>query len=246
LARRRHLPNAPIVEAVIDLRVRLKPDFNLKDLRDLATSISKDYPTCKERNLIAGSFEIKGDKPINTIKDQGIVGYLCEKADRKDIVQFRKDGFTFSRMKPYTNWDSVYNEAKRLWNLYLKKTHPIVIDRVAVRYINRFDLPIDTDVRRYLKSGPNIPKRISQEYEEFFDRVVISEKELKAAIIQTITKGSSPGYINYILDIDAFSTNTKELDDKQLWEVISKLRVLKNHIFFNLITEKAVRELKWQ
>ncbi len=43
-------------------------------------------------------------------RDEGIQGYFYKSDDGKNIARFRKDGFTFSRLKPYTDWESVLVE----------------------------------------------------------------------------------------------------------------------------------------
>jgi len=44
-----------------------------------------------------------GDR-IGATAQQDIVGSVFFSVDRKQIVQLRCDGFTFSRLAPYDNW----------------------------------------------------------------------------------------------------------------------------------------------
>ncbi len=41
--------------------------------------------------------------------------------DRLNVAQFRRDGFTFNRLRPYTKWEEIRPEALRLWQLYTAK-----------------------------------------------------------------------------------------------------------------------------
>ncbi len=65
--------------------------------------------------------------------------YVSE--DEVKLVQFRLDGFTFNRSKPYTSWEQVFPEAFGLWKEYVSLAAPEFVNRIAVRYINRLDLP---------------------------------------------------------------------------------------------------------
>jgi len=244
MARIRHLNKAPIVEAVIDIRVKLQPDFDVQNLALLPKEISDQYPSCEPRKLISGSLGIKDGKTINTLEDKGIHGYLCKTSDDKNIVQFKKDGFTFSRLTPYPKWEDIIIETKRLWEKYRSVTSPIIVDRVATRFINRIDLLIPVDLDKYFVAPPKLPKTLPQGINEFFNRVVVSENELTANIIQTTTQGTKPGYGSIILDIDTFSEQVGGIKEEDIWRILGRLRVLKNRIFFGMLKEEMVKELK--
>jgi uncharacterized protein (TIGR04255 family) len=244
VARIRHLDNAPITEALIDLRVKLEPNFVVTELHEIAQQISNGYPSCEPRRLIAGSLGIKEGKPINTLEDKGIQGFFCKSADNRKIAQLRIDGFTYSLLAPYTRWQDIVSEAKKLWSAYQSKTKPIIIDRVATRYINRIDLPLPVDLDKFLQAGPKLPKSLPQELKEFFVRTVTGKDDLNAIIIQTITESPKPGFAGILLDIDVSYSNIEGIKDDEIWPTIGRLRDLKNRIFFGLITEKTVGLLK--
>jgi uncharacterized protein (TIGR04255 family) len=47
-----HLSKAPIVEAVIDFRVKLPSDFKLEVFHPLRTQLAEDYPGFEEQQII--------------------------------------------------------------------------------------------------------------------------------------------------------------------------------------------------
>ncbi len=112
--------------------------------------------------------------------------------DEKQIVQFRIDGFTLNRIRPYTNWKELFPEALRLWKYYLDFTSVDHVPRVAVRHINRIDLPLPVkDFRDHLTVPPDIPEGLPQMLSSFLTRVVIEDNETKASAIvtQALEKG---------------------------------------------------------
>jgi len=244
MARQRHLNKAPITEAIIDFRVILPSGFEPQEFSNLSVDLSGRYPKNEPRRIITGAFGMEKGKPfIETPEDKGIQGYIYKSEDEKNVVQFRLDGFTFNRLYPYTEWESVLSEAKNLWQLYSSKSKPELITRIAVRYINRLDLQLPIkDFEEYLTAPPKIPASLPQEVSRFLTRIVIHDADITANIIQSLDKSPKPDHVGIILDIDVFKIKEKSGFDKvNVWTEFEKLRELKNRIFFESITEKTAR-----
>lgn len=247
MAEERHLKNAPITEALIDLRI--KPPLELTALKDTLPAIKKEigdrYPEQKEQHEFKGGFGIKEGLPIvKQPRDLGIRGYLFKSRDKLQLVQFRRDGFTLNRLKPYTRWESVTTEAKDLWNIYCKNASPKLVSRIAVRYINHLNIPLPvTDFRDYLTAPPPVPESAPQVVRSFLTRVVVhdSEKQLDANITQAMERSIKPDFINIIIDIDAYKSGGFDIQTEEIWEILNQLRHLKNTIFFGSITEKTAK-----
>jgi len=243
VARKRYLKNAPIVEAIIDFRVRLPDGFDPQEFSSLKKDLSSKYPKMEKGRMITGSIKIKDDKPIvEPPTDMGIKGYRFTSRDEKEVVQFRIDGFTFSRLQPYTKWEQVLDEAKRLWELYRSKASPQAVDRIAVHYINRLDIPSPLrDLGDYLTAPPVLPETLPQELSQYLLRLLVHENDLAAGIIQALVKSPKRAHIGIILDIDVFKVSEGGINDESIWPTFDRLRELKNRIFFGLITEETTR-----
>src|SRR5689334_8712067 len=122
--------NAPITEAVIDLRVKLSPGVTLASLENLHNSVKARYPGKKKRLHVHGEFSA-GDQ-LGAAARQETMGFAFESESGKEIFQARLDGFTFSRLRPYGNWPELRDEAQRLWSIYRSAADPVSITRVAV------------------------------------------------------------------------------------------------------------------
>ena len=109
------LRNAPITEALIDFRIKIKEGFDVAQIEALHDVLSGQYPGKKTRHRLEGRFEFKkGEKPVS-LSTEAVDGYIFTSADQKQVFQARIDGFTFNRLKPYDKWETFRNEAKRLW-----------------------------------------------------------------------------------------------------------------------------------
>jgi hypothetical protein len=88
MARPRHLSRAPITEAVIDLRVSLRPEFDVKVFRSLGGEIGNGYGPPQNINLF--TWEVRptpGEDPESKSIDLGCIGYRYDTQDGKYIVQ---------------------------------------------------------------------------------------------------------------------------------------------------------------
>lgn len=234
-----HLANAPITEALIDIRVKLPSNFDVKEIEAIHESIKEQYPVKKEQRKSEFRFEIgKEEAQVETSKNPKISGYRFETSDGKQILQMRLDGFTFSRLKPYNDWEKLLNEARRLWELYKDITRPELITRVAVRYINNLNIPMPIiDFGDYLTAPPVVPAGLPQGVSSFLNRVVVYEPARGAhAIITQALEQFSPEVAPIILDIDVFKNQPKGIDEKDAWDTLEHLRNFKNDIFFKSIT----------
>lgn len=237
------LKNAPITEALIDIRVKVQQAFDVKRFEALHEAISGQYPAKKTKHRWEGKVEFKkGEGPI-TSGAETIAGYSFTSADQKQVFQARIDGFTFSRLKPYDKWESLRDEARRLWKLYSDLVPPEIV-RVALRYINKFDIPLAPqsalNFSDYLTAAPIIPGGLPQGVNSFLSRVVIHDPETDSAAIitQAFEQIVDPKFLPIIIDIDVFKQK-EVISEEEAWQTLEKLRHLKNSIFFKSITDKT-------
>ncbi len=246
MAKIRHLDKAPITEAIIDFRVKLSIDFQVKTFLDLKKYKGDQFPNYRERRAFKGGIRIKNGKPESQFaEDQGIHGYFFTTADEKKVAQFRIDGFTYSHLKPYSDWEMLRDEAKELWKIYHSMTKPEAITRIAVRFLNHLDIPLPiTDLSNYLTAPPKVPDDTPGVISNFLSRIVVynQDSDIATNIIQALDKSAKPDkFITIILDIDSFKVGEFKNRDCEMWQVFEELRIIKNQIFFNSITEETTR-----
>jgi uncharacterized protein (TIGR04255 family) len=236
---REHLRNAPIEEAVIDFRVLRQEHVSHETFDGLGSLIGLHYQKAGSIQSIQARFGVVDGKAMDPSHMQTILGWRYQ--TQAEVAQFRVDGFTFSKIKPYTTWEDVSGEAFRLWKVYLDLAKPREVSRVAVRYINRMRLPDVKDLGAYLVAPPQLPAPISQTIREFLTRVYVHDenRSASAVIVQALEAPLDPNTISLFLDIDAFREINESPNDPQLRSVFEQLRQLKNDIFFATITEKT-------
>lgn len=239
----RHLNHAPITEAIIDYRVKARPDLRAEDFGSVRERIAQQFPKVDERRGRKISFEV-GVPGSAQSQDLGFQGLLFKAADDKEIAQFRVDGFTLNRLKPYTSWAELYPLARDLWALYVSIARPVVVTRLAVRYINHVSLPPTLkDYDEYLRAAPPVPRELPQFVSSFLSRITIHEPDsgLAAHISHALEIDADGRQPTVIVDIDAFRASDVEPLAAAVDEAFERLHDFKNRIFFNLLTDDALR-----
>ena len=234
--------NAPIKEALIDIRVELPANVSIEILETIHGRVKDKYPT-KNKSLQLNTRISAGDE-VGASAHQTHLGFIFTSEDGKQIMQARRDGFTFGRMKPYGNWIELRDEAKRLWDIYCDVTSPIKIGRLAVRYINQIDIPFAVlDYKDYFYTTPEVSPKLSQTISAFFMQIHFPQPSIDGMLIltQAVVPPPGPNMNSVILDLDVFKVGDFTAID-EIWVTLNKLRGIKNEFFEGSITDKT-REL---
>jgi len=237
------LSKPPIQEALIDIRVQLSSDFDVYRLKNLDEKIRDTYPMKQDQTFSRVNLEFRPEADTSQSQQSitsKLIGfrYLSQKKDK--IFQARLDGFTFNKLPPYTTWEEMRDEAKRLWSFYKELTSP-VITRVAVRYINNLNIPVPIrDFGDYLTAPPVMPDDLPQGLSSFLIRMNSYVPAFQGNAI--ITQALEPWLpeatkIPVILDIDVFKEKAG-MEEPEAWELLESLRHFKNRVFFTFITDK--------
>jgi uncharacterized protein (TIGR04255 family) len=236
-----NLSRCPITEALLDIRVQARPELTLKDLEGFQETIADAYPQRRTRQV----FEV-AVADVGVSQKQKDDGFLFVAADGRRVIQARLDGFSFSLLKPYSSWDALRDEGRRHWESYRQIVKPSGISRVAVRYINRIELPLPfKDFREYILTAPEIAQDLPQGLANFLLRVVIPVEQAGCVVIVTETmEPPDSERLPFILDIDASCERPLDPETDEVWETLERLRDVKNDFFFRNLTPKALELFK--
>ncbi len=245
MIKKRHLPHAPIKEALIDIQVAFPEKVTVEALNSRYAQIADRYP--KHGTLQRGEFGLhneNGQPPTVTI-GHTVAGYRYSSEDGCRVAQFRVDGFTFSRLEPYNTWEEMRDEAARLWKVYVDAASPDPITRVGTRYINVLKLPPHTELQHYLTAPPSIPPGLNQELGSFLTRIGIHDPAIEAqGFLTQVLEGVHNDHAPIVLDIEVFVAKQFDPRENEFWQCLEQLRDFKNTVFFESITEEAVELLQ--
>jgi uncharacterized protein (TIGR04255 family) len=234
-------PNAPIVEAVFDINVSNTVIVNPIVFENFAKSELKDFPIINKRQNVNVRIDANKGIPGQINRTTNLLGYIFSNIQGNRKIQFRLDGFSFNMLRPYSNWEDFSSSAFKYLELYLKLAKPLSVTRIGLRYINRIDLPYEDDAfTKYIKYLPPVPAGLPKKFEKYFLQMQIpsdDQNSSKAVISQTFEQENN-GRIPFIIDIDVFQMGRLKVTDP-LTDRFNNLRVLKNKIFEDLVTEEC-------
>jgi uncharacterized protein (TIGR04255 family) len=246
MTERMHYSRAPITEAVIDLRVTQAQGFSAGDLAPIRDAVADRY--AEQGGIYTGGVNISFTEPsqVETLHQQ--TGFRFADQEGRQILQARVDGFTFSVLAPYDRWESFRDEARRLWDLYKSVTRVESITRVAVRYVNRIDIPTANthtmELEDYFTVYPEIPHGWPHKnLYSFFMQFQILQEDLGCVLVinQATTQPPNLETTSFLLDFDLFREEHEQPwradTDEAVWEYLEQLRERKNEYFETSITE---------
>jgi uncharacterized protein (TIGR04255 family) len=229
--------NSPIKEAVFDIQVQGLEAVTQEEIEKLHVYFEKKYPQKKKTLNIFRNIEIIDNVEIANDTKTQFRGVIFSNEKNTKQVQFRVDGFTLNFLSPYSEWDDFYKEALFLWEIYFKGLKPQNINRIALRYINKINIPLPFEsFQEYITNMPPIPKSLPQLYNGFFMQIQVpcEDNKYNAVITETI-ETPTKDLVPFILDIDVF----KEINNDFKFTDFNYLRSIKNSIFEDFITEKT-------
>ena len=232
----------PIVEAVLDIQVELPVGTSLADLERCQRKIRKDYPTQKTVQQVSG--EVTLGTSVTTSTSSEFTGYVFSSSDGKQLFQAKRTSFTHNRLAPYLGWDGFFGESQRLWEEYRRVLRPNRVTRLALRYINRFDIPfpavkLEDYFRTYLEVARDLPQTLAGFFLQF--HLPLPDEKATVAITKTLVEPVVPGSTSVLLDLDLYRTDELPTDF-DIWPLFDALRLCKNRVFEACITDTC-REL---
>lgn len=248
--RSKRYKNAPIVEAVIEIKVTLPDGLTLDDLARVHAEEASRYPRTERRMYIQTEFRSGPDpSAVAQQASQQQIGHVYTSSDGRQIFHSRFDGFMYSLLAPYDQWEPFVSEALRLWAQYAAIVKPVSVDRLGVRYINRLDIPsLNFDINDYLRTRPEISPDLPQDLNGYFFQVRLPLPNYGAVtnIISTVVPAAVAGHSSLLLDIDCFQEIALSSSDDTFNEVlVSRLETLRNakNMVFEASITQATREM---
>ncbi len=244
-----HLSQAPIVESVVDIRIASDVKWDEITLKKDLQNRLKDYPKIEELREFRYHVSVaSGPDQQHKAEDLGCVGLKLQSEDGLHIVQFNQGAFVFSRLKPYQDWNQFTSEAFRLWEIYRAIFRPITVQRLGVRFINRIPAQSDfSTLEDYYKNSPRELAELDWPQGGFLMHNVfqVPETDYAVNVVKTrVPPNATDKEHGLVLDIDVYSQSSFTYTDEDLKSCLTKMRWVKNKVFYTCITDKILERLK--
>lgn len=234
---RRIYRRAPIIEALVQFQFIPNTAF---DFRSLTTAVrnpfSKLYP--KTRRLVHQDVQINVDRLARPAVASKEILKLTSK-DEKNNLYLRPDSFTFSELGTYDRWEAFVQRVQESFNVFLDNTPNRIINRVAVRFINRFDFPGPAvELSEYLVVHPLSPHGFKMKGFNMQTILDLGDEKSHMIMRQALVAPPNPEVISVLLDLDLFDISERPVSD-EIWVVLEALHTKLDQVFEGCITDKT-------
>ncbi len=240
-----HLTQSPIIEALLDFQASAAEHWGKDDVltrtRELFPAHS-DVQTMREFNV-----EMAGAEPEPSVTASAPVrGYMLRAPAQPTVHQVRRDGYAFSRLKSYEDWDAFIAAAFTGWEVYQKAFAPGELHRITVRFINRLEFPLtefQKDRKKYLTIAPQVPPGLGWSFFKFSQNYAYTVPDSALLVNINLFRLVEPGVketSSIILDIEIAIRESLAALGRSAEELLPEMRSLKNEAFFRILTPEAI------
>ena len=239
--------HAPIVEAVLDLRVNFEGEVSPTGLQAFADLWKAETPIIENLNFLSMGIHAQPDLggSLSITQDQHFLGLGLRDLEKKFMVQARQDGFAFINVGEYPGWVKFEAHARVWWDRYMSAFPVKGVKRAALRYINRIEIPsLNVEPEDYFNVYLKVPSEgCLKDVVGFNIQATFPQNDIQATALvqQALAQPTKLKHLAIMLDVDLFSDLDRPADNT-LWDYFSLLRSRKNTIFEDAIT-KRTREL---
>lgn len=232
---------SPIVEARIDIKVKLSPAVEVTNLMRIASVIESEYEIEHQYFNINGQITVDSDLVVSASANHSPVGYSFLTENKQRRIQSRLDGFTFSQFQPYSSWENFQQIAHNLWNIYNEITNPIDIESIALRYINRIEVPdSNSSLKDYFTTFPEISPDLSEKSITQVLHLQVPLEEIDS--IAHVTQARVQQQLFVLLDINIITQGNISIQTENMWDRFNLIHQNSDRIFETFITNK-IREI---
>ena len=237
-------PVAPIIEAIMD--VQFEGGLTAEEVSQLADALGAFYPTRTETRQAGFSYDFSTET-VDVQEARSM--FRLDGKDATELALIRPDGFSASQLTPYKSWDLLFDRFARDWSEADRVLGSRKASRLAVRYINRIDVPVDdcgiAEHEEYLTAHIRMPEGIPS-VTDFYLRFAFPVLDIGAlATVQSaVMPQAVEGKASFAIDIDLAKSEGLAADREGLLEQLSRFREPKNEIYRQMLTEKALGEFR--
>ncbi len=236
MKKNRKLKNPQIKEAVIEFQFQPHLEFDKDFPNAFRDQLNEEYKFRNFQKCKAFSVSLYEDNVLNTTESTDIFdGIILEDQKRGYVVQLLRDRLSVSKLKPYGNFESLFEEAFKIYKLIQTLLINRNISRIGVRYVN--EIEIEYPIKNYLKEASFYLNNLNYGTpERIYQQIIYSNSELEGTILNFVIDNKKK---LLIIDIDAYTTQSQNPNDKDSIErVLGNLRSNKNDLFFQIVSDK--------
>lgn len=230
--------NAPIIVVILQFRYDKIEDFDIERIKNIAKKINKRFPIVEPQIVQGIRIDNKDKETTVSLDEKRIDGIKFSSKDKLEYFTISNEEFTFQSNKKYLGWENIIDSIREFWTIFSSEFNIHILNRVSLRYVNKINLPKDLKeltkyFTTYLKDDKN-----TYNISNFQFRFSSFDKENNFTIhIGHALEKKIDEAIPYLFDIGVIYPLKTRNKTEDIWPIFEKLRVKKNQIFNDGITE---------
>jgi len=240
-----HLSRAPINEAMLTFQANAAAHWGDADLFAKLKELWPAHSDAQELQLLNLQFSAKqGEQPKHDATNAQTMGWVFRSGTEPTAHQVRRDGYTFSRLKPYEDWDSFERTARANWEHVHEILQPEPLHAVGVRFLNLLEFPAaDFKLKHYFTAPPPRPNGLDWSFHGFVQQAIFAVPDSQCAVQVTLSPSFSTTPTEtqaFMLDIGVTLKESLPASGRSVDEVLSEMHLRKNEAFFGMLTDEAI------
>jgi uncharacterized protein (TIGR04255 family) len=241
----RHLNQAPVIEAILGFQADASKAWEVVTVRAGLDNRFPGFPEIQEQRMFENQISLApGKDPETSTKVHPVEAFILRRADQSAAVQIRRDGFAFSQLQPYPDWDAFVSSAMKHWEIFAEWLGVEAPFSVFIRFINRVSYPLDGfKLSKYLENPPLPPSGTEWAFRFFRDHRIYlpkSENFQVESIFSTAGDSNSGNSVDFLLDLTISPLQSLAESGESLERLLPEMRRLKNESFFSTFTEAGL------
>ena len=245
MAATRHLTKAPVIEAILGFQADASKAWDVEAVRLGLPTHFPVFPEVQEQRMFENQIWVApGKEPESSTKVHPVEAFILRNSDLSAAAQIRRDGFAFSQLQPYPDWDVFVTAALEQWKIYAERLVVEAPFNVFIRFINRVSYPLDGfKLSKFFAKPPVPPMGSSWGFKFFREHHIYSPKDERFTVDSVFTRvdPESLKSANFILDLTITPSKPLAETGDSVESLLPEMRSLKNEAFFSTFTENGLK-----
>lgn len=234
--------NPPIIEAICEIRLNSKTNWDMTYPGLLYEKIKADFPIKEQSSSFFPETDHINTQGLQKFTQREFISFYTN--DRKCFIRLSPNLISIHCLKPYPSW----NRFKPLVELIFQKFAEIVgavgIQRIGLRYINSIEIPGEEgkgiNLDHYFHFRPHLGNNLPQNINgfiigctlPFFENRDFCKTQLTQALSETPEKGV------FLLDLDYFPSKVQDFSMEQATGWVETAHEKIGEVFEGCITDQ--------
>lgn len=235
----RRYGNAPVVEALCEFQFVPSVPWDLTFPGLVYDRLRAQFPKRRQ----AKTFEVDLSTEAQGVQQKVVTTDRVQfvREDEKALVQLGQDLLAVNHLRPYPTWDEFKPLIQMAFEKYCEVAEPKGIQRLAVRYINRFEFPADRlNLEDYLEFRPYLGPQLPQDIGPFVLATQVPYQGGDDVLRLRLSSAESPkaGVTALLLDLEYSTAPTSQVPLSSASEWIQAAHDRIEQVFEATVTPK--------